>query len=230
MSSKSMGNGEYIPIRCRLCLHELRRKAKVGAYAYEISYRRMLPTFTCDPTCIEIHTWSSQQGMGLILQTTERETLQTIELMRLIMQNEQSVEQLNRLLRGELSAIETYEQALQKVKDVSATDTLRRIAEDHRTAADLLRQHVSLFGGTPDHDSGAWGVWARTVEGAAAILGDTVALKALKEGEEHGLKEYQDVASDENLAFQCRNLINSDLMTRQRQHIGSLNRMMHLPS
>jgi len=142
------------------------------------------------------------------------------------MQNEQSVEQLNRLLRGELSAIETYEQALQKVKDVSATDTLRRIAEDHRSAADILRQHVSLFGGTPDQDSGAWGVWARTVEGTAALLGDTVALKALKEGEEHGLKEYQDVASDESIAFQCRNLINSDLLTRQRQHIGTLDRVM----
>lgn len=142
-------------------------------------------------------------------------------------QSQQSVEQLNRLLRGELSAIETYEQALQKVKDVSTTDTLRRIAEDHRSAADLLRQHVTLCGGTPDRDSGAWGVWARTVEGTATLMGDTVALKALKEGEEHGLKEYQDVAADDNLAFQCRNLIASDLLTRQRQHIGVLDRVMH---
>jgi len=146
------------------------------------------------------------------------------------MQNEQSVEQLNRLLRGELSAIETYEQALQKVKEIRTTEALRHIVQDHRSAADLLRQHVSLFGGTPDNDSGAWGIWARTVEGAAMMLGDSVAIKALKEGEEHGLKEYQDVASDENLAFQCRNLINSDLMTRQRQHIGTLDRVINSPS
>lgn len=142
------------------------------------------------------------------------------------MQNEQSVEQLNRLLRGELSAIETYEQALQKVKDTSATDTLRRLAEDHRSAADILRQQVTLCGGIPDQDSGAWGVWARTVEGTASMLGDTVALKALKEGEEHGLKEYQDVASDETVPYSCRNLISSDLLTRQRQHIGVLDRVM----
>jgi uncharacterized protein (TIGR02284 family) len=72
------------------------------------------------------------------------------------MQTEQSIEQLNRLLRGELSAIETYEQALQRVKDLSTTDTLRRLAEDHRSAADTLRQHVALCGGAPDQSSGAW--------------------------------------------------------------------------
>ncbi len=142
------------------------------------------------------------------------------------MQNEQSVEQLNRLLRGELSAIETYEQALQRVKDASATDTLRRLAEDHRSAADILRQQVALCGGTPDHDSGAWGVWARTVEGTASLLGDNLAIKALKEGEEHGLKEYQDVASDDSIPYSARNLIASDLLTRQRQHIGILDRVM----
>jgi uncharacterized protein (TIGR02284 family) len=142
------------------------------------------------------------------------------------MQTEQSVEQLNRLLRGELSAIETYEQALQRVKDLTTTDTLRRLAEDHRSAADILRQQVALCGGTPDQDSGAWGVWARTVEGTASMLGETIALKALKEGEEHGLKEYQDVAADESVAYSARNLIASDLLTRQRQHIGVLDRVM----
>lgn len=142
------------------------------------------------------------------------------------MQTEQSVEQLNRLLRGELSAIETYEQALQRVKDLSTKDTLRRLAEDHRAAADILRQQVALAGGTPDQSSGAWGVWARTVEGTASMLGETTALKALKEGEEHGLKEYQDVAADESIAYSARNLIASDLLTRQRQHIGVLDRVM----
>jgi hypothetical protein len=62
------------------------------------------------------------------------------------MLNENSVGQLNRLLRGELSAIETYEQALQRVSGPSATDSLRRIAEDHRSAAEILRQHVALYG------------------------------------------------------------------------------------
>ncbi len=142
------------------------------------------------------------------------------------MQNENSVGQLNRLLRGELSAIETYEQALQRVSGPSATDNLRRIAEDHRSAAEILRQHVSLYGGVPEHDSGAWGVWAKTVEGTATLLGETTAIKALKEGEEHGLKEYQDVAADDNIPYQCRLLINSDLMIRQRQHIGTLDQVM----
>lgn len=46
---------------------------------------------------------------------------------------------------------------------------------------------------TPVHDSGAWGEWAKLVMGTAKLLGDKAALKALKEGEESGLKEYQDL-------------------------------------
>ncbi len=145
--------------------------------------------------------------------------------------SEQTLGQLNRLLRGELSAIETYEQALSKVKEPTAVETLRSIAKDHRSAAELIRQQVSLHGGIPDQDSGAWGLWAKTVEGAASLVSESIAIKALKEGEEHGLKEYQDVATDESLLYQCRALINSDLMSRQRVHIVTLDRVMStLPS
>ncbi len=69
-------------------------------------------------------------------------------------------------------------------------------------------------------------MWAKTVEGAATLFGETIAIKALKEGEIHGLKEYQDVAADDNIPYQCRLLINSDLMIRQRQHIGTLDQVM----
>lgn len=142
------------------------------------------------------------------------------------MQNSQSIALLNRLLRGELSAIETYEMALHNVRALPAGYELRRIADDHRAAAETLRQHIRLFGGVPDTTSGAWGFWAKMLGGTASLLGDSMAMKALKEGEEHGLKEYQTVADNTDLATQCRTLIGSDLLSRQRQHISSLDRYM----
>src|SRR5438093_12948373 len=101
-------------------------------------------------------------------------------------------ETLSSVHRGEISATETYQQALAKLGDTKGATELRRIHIEHREAANLLRQHVRGHGGKPDKGSGAWGTFAKAVEGTAKLLGDDAALKALKEGEEHGVKEYED--------------------------------------
>ncbi len=98
---------------------------------------------------------------------------------------------LNALLRGEIAATETYQQALAKVGDDPRAAELHKIRDAHRTAANTLRQHVHEHGGKPDQGSGGWGVYAKSVAAAASIFGDTAALKALKEGEEYGLKDYE---------------------------------------
>ena len=77
-----------------------------------------------------------------------------------------AVDTLNSLLRGELAATETYQQALDKVGNDSRASELRQIHIDHREAANTLRQHVHKMGGKPDQGSGAWGAFAKTVEGA----------------------------------------------------------------
>jgi len=103
---------------------------------------------------------------------------------------------LNCLLRGEISATETYNQALEKFAGQPQEGELRGIRDEHRTAANTLRQHVHTHGGDPSTDSGWWGAWAKLVEGTAKAFGHTAALKALKEGEEHGLKEYREALID----------------------------------
>src|SRR5687768_9850261 len=87
----------------------------------------------------------------------------------------------NRLLRGELSAIETYNQALEKFSGSPETSTLERIRAEHEKNAAVLRDHIIEMGGTPDSDSGAWGSFAQAVEGTAKMLGESAALKALVE-------------------------------------------------
>src|SRR4051794_3799727 len=132
---------------------------------------------------------------------------------------------LNGLLRGELAATETYQQALAKVANEPGTEELRRIHREHREAANTLRQHVHMFGGKPDQDSGSWGTFAKAVEGSAKLFGNAAALKALKEGEEHGLKDYQDALDSGKLPADCIELIRG-FLPKQRQHIEAIDRLM----
>jgi uncharacterized protein (TIGR02284 family) len=133
---------------------------------------------------------------------------------------------LNSLLRGELSAVETYQQALEKVDSEPGAMDLRRIEAEHREAVNLLRQHILDRRGQPDSSSGAWGAWAKTVTGTAKVFGNAAALKALQEGEEHGIKSYENALKDDHLDAECRMLIESTLLPQTRAHVPILDRLI----
>lgn len=135
---------------------------------------------------------------------------------------------MNTMLRDELSAIETYQQALGKGQDRLERQTefeqLAAILNDHQRAAARLETLVRKLGGTPTHESGAWGVWSKIVMGTAKLFGEKSALKALKEGEESGLKEYQDVLQDPAIRGD-RTEINA-FAANQIAHIRTLDDLM----
>ena len=133
---------------------------------------------------------------------------------------------LNSLLRGELSATETYQQALSKVGNEPEAEELRRIHVEHREAANTWRQHAHQHGCKPDQGSGGWGAFAKAVEGAAKVFGNAAALKALKEGEEHGISSYEKALKDDSLPADCKNLIQSKMLPQSRGHIPVLDRLM----
>ena len=137
-----------------------------------------------------------------------------------------TIDTLNSLLRGELSAIETYEQALAKDSDSLSPGELRRIHDEHRQAATILQEHVQQHGGQPERSSGAWGSFATAVEGIAKLFGNTAALKALKEGEEHGIKEYREALTQKELPNDCAVLIESKLLPKAIAHVPALDRLM----
>ncbi len=139
---------------------------------------------------------------------------------------ESQVDELNALLRGELSAVETYKQALKKVGDEPGSEKVRTMLQEHQDSVEKLRNSIKQAGGTPSTDSGAWGVWAKTVEGTAKILGDTAALKALKEGEKHGLDEYQEALENKDISGSARSVISDVLIPRQQSHIATLDTLM----
>ena len=113
----------------------------------------------------------------------------------------ETVRQLNSLLRGEISAAETYRMAIEKLSDsdkaaVSSVGLLRQMQEEHGRAAQALRDRIRELGGEASDSSGVWGVWAKFTQVSANLFGDGASLKSLKEGEEHGLKDYQEALDD----------------------------------
>src|SRR4030095_5845606 len=86
----------------------------------------------------------------------------------------EAVRQLNSFLRGEISAAETYRRAIDKAGDsqdnAANIGLLREIQEEHGRAAQAIRDRIRELGGGPSDSSGAWGAWAKTVQGTAHLL------------------------------------------------------------
>ena len=138
-------------------------------------------------------------------------------------------DEMNKLLRSELSAVETYQQALDKERQKFGHEAefqqLNAILSEHQQAASQLRTHIQQLGGTPVQDSGAWGTWSKIVMGAATLLGDKAALKALKEGEESGLKDCEDLLQSGTVPSEVKPLI-GNLAAQQQAHIRVLDGLL----
>lgn len=137
-----------------------------------------------------------------------------------------SVDQLNVLLRGEISAAETYRMAIDKLADDASANRglLREIQEEHGRAAQAIRDRIREMGGEASDSSGAWGAWAKVIQGTMNVFGDASSLKALKEGEEHGLKDYEGAIG--GLDASSAQLIQNQLIPAQHRHIDLLNQLI----
>ena len=139
------------------------------------------------------------------------------------------VDDLNKCLRDELSAIQTYRQALDKTRTTYGQDPkfqqLSRMLQDHEDAAARVRGLIQQMGGRETDDSGAWGAWAKTVMGTAKLFGDKAALKALKEGEESGVKDYRGLLDDASTPQNVKSTLTSICDTEQA-HVRELDRLM----
>ncbi|MBI3548392.1 MAG: DUF2383 domain-containing protein [Elusimicrobia bacterium] len=138
-------------------------------------------------------------------------------------------ENLAPLVRGELAAVETYKQALEKVGGIAGGAELRRIESEHEDAVRELQEHMTEWDVKPPEDSGLWGSWAKAVEATAKVFGVKAAIKALKEGEEKGIHDYEDALRNEALDAEIRQIISSDLLPKTREHVTVLNRLLQQP-
>jgi hypothetical protein len=133
-----------------------------------------------------------------------------------------TISTLNTLLRGELAAVETYDQVLAKITDPS-TIALQENRDCHQKRTTVLSERILELGGKTDSSSGVWGSLAKLVEGGAQIFGKQAALAALQEGENRGLIDYRDANGRVDPTTQT--LLDTKLLPAQKrthQLIGTL--------
>lgn len=143
-------------------------------------------------------------------------------------ETDKSVDALNELLRGEISAVETYRQAIDKLGGSPTRGQLEGCRQSHEQRIAKLREQVTRLGGQPETESGAWGAFARLFEGGAKAFGERAAVAALEEGEDHGLKLYR--TDLEKLDAASRTLVETDLLPAQeRTHrdMSTLKQTLH---
>jgi demethoxyubiquinone hydroxylase (CLK1/Coq7/Cat5 family) len=138
---------------------------------------------------------------------------------------EKSVDALNELLRGEISAVETYRQAIDKLDSSGTRSQLEGCRLSHEQRIAKLREQVMRMGGQPAKESGAWGAFARLIEGGAKAFGEKAAVAALEEGEDHGLKLYRDDL--DKLDPASRTLVETDLLPAQERTHRDMSALKH---
>ena len=138
------------------------------------------------------------------------------------------IETLNSFLRGEISAVETYRQAIDHVSDDRIRGQLEACQHDHERRVEALRERIEKLGGRPAEGSGPWGTFAKLVQAGADTLGEKAAIQALEEGEDHGLADYQrdmDKTHGEARRFVRMELLPSQKRTHER--LSRLKRTLH---
>jgi uncharacterized protein (TIGR02284 family) len=136
-----------------------------------------------------------------------------------------AIDVLNSFLRGEISAVETYRQAIDKVEKPTVRTQLEDCLRSHELRVDVLKRRVQALGGEPDEDSGIWGVFAKIIQGGADVLGERAAISALEEGEDHGRDDYKrDVAK---LDGESRRIVESQVLPEQERTHRTLSTLKH---
>ncbi len=141
----------------------------------------------------------------------------------------QNVKTIEKLLKDELSATETYQDALEKFKVTGGqfmSNSIMPILKSHKAAVTSLEAQIVKMGGLPQKGTGAWGSWAKLVLDGASLLGKQSTIKVLLEGEKNGQGHYEDAIKDTTLSAEVRALIETKLLPAQHDHIRSLDRVL----
>jgi hypothetical protein len=143
------------------------------------------------------------------------------------MQNTNTIE---KLLKDELSATETYQRALDELNFPGGqymTNSIRPMLGDHKEAVSMLEEHILKLGGTPPKiAAGTWGKWPALVLEHSELSGKKTALKVLIESEKTGESYYIESLKDSTLPADFRTLVQSKLLPNQQIHIRSLDRVL----
>ncbi len=134
------------------------------------------------------------------------------------MASNQDISQLNSFLRGERSAVATYDQVMAKAakeEEKLVTDSLRPGRDSHAKRVELLEERVRSLGGDPSDDGGVWEAFATSVQAGAKLFGLSSAVSVLEEGEDHGLEDYRKDMDD--ISAESQRFVHASLLPEQQK-------------
>ena len=134
--------------------------------------------------------------------------------------------QLDDLIRGEMAAVKAYDSVVTKVKDEKELTKLKTIRQNHVDAVAKLKTFANKDVKEDTKSAGVWGAFASAYTGGAKLMGDKTALKALRQGEEHGISEYKEALKDETIKPELKQMIRTQFLPKQEEHIETINKFM----
>lgn len=137
----------------------------------------------------------------------------------------QTIDHLNSFLRGELSAVESYRLALDRLEPSEYRATLVQCSRSHQERARLLTEAIVGRGGEPAESSGAWGSLVRLLERSALTIGEGAAVSLLEEGEDHGRNDY--IRDLDDLDPNARQLVEFAILPEQQRTHDAVKAVKH---
>lgn len=134
--------------------------------------------------------------------------------------HDKEIHALNSLLSGEISALEAYNLAIQKIKDQDLVSTLERCRDSHALKMLCLMGRMEELGHSPPKSAGWWGTMVSLVEGAATMLSDKIAINILTAGEEFGFEQYEHHMKD--LDSKSYALVKTELLPAQGRTLQTM--------
>lgn len=138
------------------------------------------------------------------------------------------VKDLKKILLAENSAIEVYKQVLRKFPDYEGNNDLKNILIGHKKAAEFWKIQLRSKDIHIKESSGPWGNVVATFSETAKLNSEGKTLSALKEGEAHGLSEYEGLLHNNKINFQSNSFIRNICLDQQRKHMAMLDGLMGL--
>lgn len=137
--------------------------------------------------------------------------------------NHATIKICNSLLRGEISAVETYKQVVEKFASASSDDALKLMRDDHEDNAAALRALVQDGGMEPaTAGSAAWGGFSQAIRGTSKLVGESPALQILQQGEQHSIRLYEQALADPHVTEEVKELIREEMLPVLQGHLVEL--------
>lgn len=127
---------------------------------------------------------------------------------------------LSTLLSGEIAAVDTYNFAMQHIRDIDLIPTLETCRNSHAVRVQFLQNRLHELGASHAKTAGMWGALTKTIEKCACMMGDKVALSVLAAGEDFGYDQYNNNLS--SLDVDSRDLVETELLPMQARTLETM--------